>query len=93
MNSEWEDLQRQLERLLNYPSGSFDPRGKFFEDRQRIQKALGFPNVLLQELMSPEQLLDRILAGFETAARRSQLLLPREMYKIKPSFTNGSRRY
>ena len=54
-----------MERLFRYPRGAFDPTSPFVRDAERINQALVESFTWLENLISPQQLLDRIEAGLE----------------------------
>ena len=63
----WADMRRQMEKLFGYPLGAFDPASNFLRDMERINRALGEGFVMLQDVMSPQQLLRRIESGLDSA--------------------------
>jgi len=67
----WAEMRREIERLLGYPRGVFDPTSNFLRDMERINKVLGEGFVVLQ--MNPQQLLNKIKAGLDSR-------LPRKRY-------------
>ncbi|GAJ07301.1 unnamed protein product [marine sediment metagenome] len=70
-NDSWAEMRREIERLLGYPRGAFDPTSNFLRDMERINKVLGEGFVVLQ--MNPQQLLNKIKAGLDSR-------LPRKRY-------------
>jgi hypothetical protein len=56
----FEELQREMEQLLGYPRGAFDPSGIFFKDVERVNRALGGGFKLFQELLPPALLSKRV---------------------------------
>jgi hypothetical protein len=96
MNGDYsfEDIQRQLEDLFGYPKGAFDPRTKFFEDQARINKALGHVTLLLQDIMSPQQIKDKIEADSLRFTGWPPLNAFKNMPQVKLPFTDhdGKRR-
>lgn len=79
MSNNFEELRRELERLFGYPPGAFDPLSPFLRDVGRINHALGEGFTLMQNVLGPQQLLDRIEAALEFPAPREVLELPRRM--------------
>lgn len=61
--SQFNNLRRELERLFGYPPGAFDPVSPFLRDAERIKARLGEGFVLLQDVLGPQQLLDRMAGG------------------------------
>lgn len=96
-----EETRRKLERLLGYPPGAFDPASSFLRDMERVNKALGEGFEILQAVINPQQLLDRIEALHPDQAplrlRKAAediLNLPRKIWEIKPPGSDGfMRRY
>jgi len=68
----WADMRRQIEKLLGYPSGAFDPASNFLRDMERINGALGKGFVMLQDVMNPQQLLRKIESGLDSVAPRKR---------------------
>ena len=90
----FEELSRELERLLGYPPGAFDPLSPFLRDAERINRALGGGLVLLQEVFGSQQLLGRIEAALEFPGGREVLELPRKMWGLRPPWPDKEwRRY
>jgi hypothetical protein len=91
-----EEARRNLEKIFGYPPGSFDPARHFFEDASRINRWLGEGFKLMQEVLGPEQLKDRIEALHpDQASIRLQkaaediMNLPRKMWELKPPPPDG----
>lgn len=91
-----EDARRKMEKLLGYPAGAFDPARHFFEDVDRVNKALGEGFKLIQEVVSPEALKDRLEALHPDQASIALQKaaddifdLPRKMWDIKPPNVDG----
>ena len=63
----WADMRLQIEEFLGYPSGAFDPASNFLRDMERINRALGKGFVMLQDVMSPQQLLRNIESSLDSA--------------------------
>lgn len=78
------EMRREIERLLGHPPGAFDPFSPFLTDMERVNRALGEGFTLLQNVLGPQQLLDRIEAALEFPAGREVLELPRRMWEIRP---------
>jgi len=96
MNAEenLERLRREMERLFGYPRGAFDPFSPFVRDAERLNRALGEGFVLMQQVLGPRQLFDRIEAALEFPAGREVLELPRKMWPIRPPWPDKEwRRY
>jgi len=68
----WADMRRQIEKLLGYPSGAFDPTSNFLRDMERINRALGKGFVVLQDVMNPQQLLRKIKSGLDSVVPRKR---------------------
>ena len=68
----WADMRRQIEKLLGYPSGAFDPASNFLRDMERINRALGKSFVMLQDVMSPQQLLRKVESGLDSVVPRKR---------------------
>lgn len=91
-----EEVRRKMEKLLGYPAGAFDPARHFFEDVDRLNKFLGDGFKLMQEVIGPQQLMDRIEAlhpdqasiALQKAAN-DILNLPRKMWELKPPNVDG----
>jgi hypothetical protein len=60
--NEFEKVRRDLERLFGYPAGSFNPANMFFQDAERVSRALGEGFRLMQDIIGPQELIDRIEA-------------------------------
>ncbi len=96
-----EDARRQLEKIFGYPKGAFDPKANFFSDVERVNKALGEGFQLMQQVIDPLTLRDRIEAlhpdqaplGLQQAAK-DIFNLPRKIWEIRPpdgGHSNGGR--
>ncbi|MBA7610519.1 hypothetical protein ES703_17728 [subsurface metagenome] len=83
------EVRREMERILGYPAGAFDPASNFFRDVDRINRALGEGFVLLEQVLGPQQILDRIEAGLDFPAAREVLELPRKMWELRPPPPDG----
>lgn len=90
------ETRRRLERLFGYPPGAFDPATNFFRDMERINRSLGEGFKSFQEVMSPQDLRDRIEALHPDQAplpiRRvldDIMSLPRRMWEILPKPAAG----
>lgn len=93
MNGEtpFEEARRELERLFGYPPGAFDPASDLLRDVERINRVLGEGFTLLQDVIGPPQLRERIEALHpDQAILRIQkaaqdiMALPRKMWEIPP---------
>ena len=72
-NDSWAEMRREIEQLLGYPRGAFDPTSNFLRDMERINKVLAEGFVVLQDFMNPQQLLNKIKTGLDSR-------LPRKRY-------------
>lgn len=84
-------VRREMESLLGYPLGAFDPARNFFSDAERINRALGEGFKLMQEVIGPLQLMERLEALHPDEAilriRKSAediFELPRKIGEIPP---------
>ncbi|GAH59148.1 unnamed protein product [marine sediment metagenome] len=68
----WADMRREIEQLLGYPRGAFDPTSNFLRDMERINRALGKGFVMLQDVMNPQQLLRKIESGLDSVVPRKR---------------------
>jgi len=66
------DMRREIEQLLGYPRGAFDPTSNFLRDMERINRVLGKGFVMLQDVMNPQQLLNKIKAGLDSRLPRKR---------------------
>ena len=80
-----------MEKLLGYPAGAFDPASNILRDMERINRALGEGFKMFQDVIGPQELLDRIEALHPDQAplRLPQALrdimdLPRMVWKLRP---------
>lgn len=88
------EARREMERILGYPAGAFDPASNFLRDVDRINRALGEGFVLMEQVLGPQKLLDRIEAALDFPAAREVLDLPRKMWELRPPWPDkGWRRY
>ena len=88
MNGEEPDtfLRREMKRLL----GPFDPGSTVFRDVERINRALGEGFVLIEQVLGPQNLLDRIEALHPDQAplrlrkvAEGIMNLPRQMWELR----------
>lgn len=56
----WADMRRQVEKLLGYPSGAFDPAANFLRDMERIDRTARQSFRLVRESFDPDKFLSRI---------------------------------
>ena len=95
------EIRRQMEDLFGYPHGAFDPASNFLSDMERINRALGEGFKMLQDVFTPQDLLDRIEALHPDQAplpiRKALediMNLPRKMWELRPPPPDGFlRRY
>ena len=71
-NDHWAEMRREIEQLLGYPRGAFDPTSNFLRDMERINKVLGEGFVVMQDFMNPQQLLNKIKAGLDSSLPRKR---------------------
>lgn len=99
-NNEIEKARRELERLLGMVPGSSNPAKKFFEDAERVNRALGDGFKLMQDLFPFQDLKDRIEAlHYDMAAHvpnlatliSRQALAPKPRVNLPPSDHYGRR--
>jgi len=89
MEDPFAELRRKMEEILGYPPGSLDPASNFIRDVERINRWLGRGFVRLSDVMSPQQIADKIMAGFEEPAGREVFDLPRKMWELRPPSLDG----
>ncbi len=84
MNGEWENLRREMEKLLGYPKGAFDPASPFLRDMERLNQVLGQGVRMMQEVFSPEAMRARIEAMHpdQTIFRSLQASQPLSIFKL-----------
>lgn len=97
----FEEIRRQLERMFGYPPGSADPFSPILGDIEKLNRVLGEGFALVQSVMGPQAMLDRVEAlhpdqailGIQQAAE-DIMKFPIGMLKGPPMGPNGRlRRY
>lgn len=101
MEDPFAEMRREMEELLGYPAGAFNPASNFLRDMERINRALGEGFTMFQEVIDPQTLLDRIEALHPDQAPlplrkafEDIMNLPRTMWELRPPPPDGFlRRY
>ena len=101
MEDPFAEMRRMMEDLLGFPAGAFSPASNILRDMERINRALGEGFTMLQEVMTPQDLLDRIEALHPDQAPlplrkafEDIMNLPRTMWELRPPPPDGYlRRY
>lgn len=85
----WEDLRREVERLLGMPPGSADPLEGIRKDAQRFEEILGQGFVDMQYM--GEAVRHRIEASMDFAFHPGLFEIPKRILQARPPGLNGFR--
>jgi len=89
----WEELRREVERLLGMPPGSSDPRGDPLEgirkDARRFEEFLGAGFVDAKYIADAIRL--RVEAAIDTRIPANLVEIPKRILQARPPGLNGFR--